>query len=233
MKNWLATQLANTAALPYAKALFYCLRLLLAALLGGLVGLERTKKMRAAGLRTYMLVCLGSAMAMIVGLNVASANPNADPTRIASQVVSGIGFIGAGTIMMTGTHRVRGLTTAAGLWVTACLGLALGAGYYLYALVMFAVILLTMTLGSRLQDRFLRNSRRLRVYVLFEDASYLRTFLVFLRENEISINDFEQLNSIGGSIGASFVLKFGKDLSHAEMYNMVARREGVAFVEEV
>ena len=228
MENWIAA-----TGLPYAAELSHCLRLVFAALLGGCVGLERTKKMRAAGLRTYMLVCLGSAMAMLVGLDVASEYADADATRIASQVVSGIGFIGAGTIMMTGTHRVRGLTTAAGLWATACLGLAIGAGYYLYALVMFAITVLTMTLGSRIQDRFLRNSRRLRVYVLFEDASYLRAFLVFLRENEIGINDFEQLNSIGGSVGASFVLKFGKSQTHAEVFEQIASHEGVAFVEEV
>ena len=189
--------------------------------------------MRAAGLRTYMLVCLGSAMAMIVGLSLASGNANADPARIASQVVSGIGFIGAGTIMMTGYHRVRGLTTAAGLWATACLGLAVGAGYYLYALVMFAIVIVTMTLGSRLQDRFLSRSRRVRLYVLFEDASYLRAFLVYLRENAIEINDFEQLNVIGGSLGASFVLKFGKQQTHKEILDMITAREGVAFVEEV
>lgn len=228
LSGWLAS-----VSFPYAKELCHCLRLVFAALLGGLVGLERTKKMRAAGLRTYMLVCLGSAMAMIVGLEIANAYSGADATRIASQVVSGIGFIGAGTIMMTGTHRVRGLTTAAGLWVTACLGLALGAGYYLYALVMFAIILLTMTLGSRLQELFLKNSRRLRVYVLFEDASYLRSFLVFLREQGIGINDFEQLNSIGGSMGASFVLKFGRERTHNEVFDTISTCEGVAFVEEV
>ena len=123
MENWILAQ-----DIPYAKELCMVLRLVVASLLGAVMGFERMRKMRAAGLRTYILVSVGSAMAMITGWYVANITGYSDPARVAAQVISGIGFIGAGTIMMTGYHRVRGLTTAAGLWATACMGLAVGTG---------------------------------------------------------------------------------------------------------
>ena len=110
------------------------LRLVLATVCGGLLGFERTKKRRAAGIRTYILVCQGACAAMMTGQFVYLYVGSTDVSRIGAQVVSGIGFLGAGTILMTGYHKIRGLTTAAGLWATACMGLALGAGFYLGAL---------------------------------------------------------------------------------------------------
>ncbi|MGE5397881.1 MAG: MgtC/SapB family protein [Chitinophagales bacterium] len=122
------------------------LRLALACLLGGVIGLERESLARPAGLRTYTLVCVGSALAMVVSLQMYyqfQSTVNADPGRIAAQVVSGIGFLGAGTIMREGAI-VRGLTTAAGLWVVACIGLAVGAGMFLPAIVATALILFVL-----------------------------------------------------------------------------------------
>ncbi len=129
------------------------LRLLLAAVLGGLVGFERQRRHHPAGLRTHTLVCLGSALIMLVSEDIAARyldRTNADPARIAAQVVSGIGFLGAGTIMREGL-TVRGLTTAASLWVVAALGLAVGAGYYLAAGVTVAVALVTLGVLNRLE----------------------------------------------------------------------------------
>jgi putative Mg2+ transporter-C (MgtC) family protein len=115
------------------------IRLLLACLFGGLVGLERERKNWAAGMRTHMIVCLGSSLMMIVSAYgfsdiLHSGKVDLDPSRIASQVVSGIGFIGAGTILFTkGANTVRGLTTAAGLWTVAGIGLATGGGMFIAA----------------------------------------------------------------------------------------------------
>lgn len=128
----------------------FILRILIAALLGGLIGLEREYRAKEAGFRTHFLVALGSALFMIVSAHgfadaLLSAEHRLDVSRIAAQVVSGIGFIGAGTIIFQ-RHAVRGLTTAAGLWVTAAIGLASGAGMYVIAA--FATVLVLLCLEA-------------------------------------------------------------------------------------
>lgn len=131
-------------------------KLALAAILGGLIGLERESLNRPAGLRTYTLVSVGSALAMVVSLDMYFQyyqTVNADPGRIAAQVVSGIGFLGAGTIMREGA-TVRGLTTAAGLWVVACIGLAVGAGLYIPAIVTTILILFILIYFIRFEELF-------------------------------------------------------------------------------
>ncbi len=132
------------------------IKLALAAVLGGLIGLERESLSRPAGLRTYTLVCVGSALAMVVSLDMYYQyyqTVNADPGRIAAQVVSGIGFLGAGTIMREGA-TVRGLTTAAGLWVVACIGLAVGTGLYIPAIVSTAIILFVLIYFVKFEHYF-------------------------------------------------------------------------------
>ena len=132
------------------------IKLALAAVLGGLIGLERESLSRPAGLRTYTLVCVGSALAMVVSLDMYYQyyqTVNADPGRIAAQVVSGIGFLGAGTIMREGA-TVRGLTTAAGLWVVACIGLAVGVGLYIPAIVSTAIILFVLIYFVKFEHYF-------------------------------------------------------------------------------
>jgi putative Mg2+ transporter-C (MgtC) family protein len=126
------------------------LRLALAAVLGGLIGVERELREREAGLRTHLLVALGSALFTIVGaygfhdfLDSGEAVVRADPTRIAAQIVTGIGFLGAGAIIRQG-FSVRGLTTAATLWVVAAVGLAAGAGYYSAAVITTALVLIAL-----------------------------------------------------------------------------------------
>lgn len=122
------------------------LRLLLAMLMGGLIGLERELINRPAGFRTHTLVCMGSALVMATSeylFNSYHQFVNLDPARLGAQVVSGIGFLGAGSIINDG-HRVRGLTTAASLWVVACIGLATGAGFYVGAVSAFIMCYITL-----------------------------------------------------------------------------------------
>ncbi|MGS0764300.1 MgtC/SapB family protein [Syntrophomonas curvata] len=131
-------------------------KLVLACILGGMIGLERESLNRPAGLRTYTLVCVGSALAMIVSIDIYLQyyqTVNADPGRIAAQVVSGIGFLGAGTIMREGAS-VRGLTTAAGLWVVACIGLAVGAGLYIPAVSTTILILFVLIYFIKFEQLF-------------------------------------------------------------------------------
>ena len=127
-------------------------RILLATVIGGSIGMDRGRHGRAAGARTHILVCLGATITTLLGFYTASCLnfPN-DPLRMGAQVVSGIGFLGVGTIMIRNQSQVKGLTTAAGMWTTACIGLAIGAGFYSVALLSFFTVLLTFTVLSRLE----------------------------------------------------------------------------------
>jgi putative Mg2+ transporter-C (MgtC) family protein len=141
----------------------------LAVVLGGLVGLERKARGRQAGLRTFILVCLGSTLMMMVSLAAAGfAGTNGDPGRIAAQVVTGIGFLGAGAILREGA-TVRGLTTAAGLWVVAGIGLAIGIGMFAEAAVVTVIVLITLVMLSRLEDAVLPGRDQLPVTLTIRD----------------------------------------------------------------
>lgn len=133
--------------------------LLIAAFAGGVIGLERESNNRPAGLRTHVLVCVGSALMMHVSLGMYEMTlvrgfGNGDPGRIAAQVVSGIGFLGAGTIMREGAN-IRGLTTAASLWVVSGMGLAVGAGFYMQTFVAVVIVLITLKTLSEVERRFI------------------------------------------------------------------------------
>ena len=163
-------------------------RILLAALAGGLVGIERGYHGRAAGLRTHMLVCLGAALTAIIGsslsIEMSRLGINSDAQRTAAQVMSGVGFLGAGTILLKrgNNSQVTGLTTAAGLWATAAIGLALGMGFYTGAIVTFVCAVLTITLMSKLEYVLTKRYNRFGIYVEIKSDAYVRTAIDMLRE---------------------------------------------------
>lgn len=142
------------------------LRLVLACVLGGVIGYERQSRRKSAGLRTNMLVCLGSCLIMILSQDVyleVEGKTNADPARLAAQVVSGIGFLGAGAIMKEGL-TVTGLTTAACLWVVAGVGLAIGGGFYMGGILTSLLVFVTLGALSRLDD-YVENDKRLSLII--------------------------------------------------------------------
>jgi len=128
----------------------FLLRCLVAAVCGGIIGIERERKNKPAGFRTNILICLGSSIYMAVGLLLPGQGPGSDPTRIAAQVVTGIGFVGAGCIIQSGPH-VRGLTTAATIWVVAAIGIVVGAGFPLLAIMAAVIVLGTLVLLRRVE----------------------------------------------------------------------------------
>lgn len=209
------------------------IKLFLAALTGGILGFERTRKMRGAGLRTYMLVCLGAAMAMMTGEYVLDITGKSDPSRIAAQVISGIGFIGAGTIMVTGYYHIKGITTAAGLWLCASLGLAIGTGFYLGAVAMLMITLFVMLLGEKIEKEYLSRGCRMRIFVLISNADNLSVFLNFLKDNSIIVSEFEQLSAMGSGVSATFMLKLRPKQNHFEALEMLSVCPGVTYLEEV
>lgn len=148
-------------------------RLVIAGVLGALVGFEREKNFKEAGLRTHFLVAVGSALAMEVSkygfFDVVDSSIKLDPSRVAASVVSGVGFLGAGTILVQ-RQSVRGLTTAAGLWATAGIGLAIGAGMYIISICGTVLVLLGLEVLSRLFKTFLPKSHKLNISVNSKDA---------------------------------------------------------------
>lgn len=167
------------------------LRVLTAVVLGGAIGLERGMKNRPAGLRTYMLVCIGACIVMITNQYAVQVFGVGDPVRMAAQVVSGIGFLGAGTIIVTSRSRIKGLTTAAGLWASACVGLAVGIGFYEVALIGTVSIFAILTL-LHIWDNFMRrNTRALERYVELEPNVSLGEFLQSARNAELSVSNLQ------------------------------------------
>ena len=151
------------------------IRLLMALVASGILGMERTRKLRPAGMRTYMLVCSGACSTVLAGLSLFEAyGPGFDPARMSSQVISGIGFIGAGTIMVTPRQKVRGLTTAAGLWAVACLGINIGVGNYAVSLGVFLAMLITMLMADKLELVFYRHLKRIHVTSFITSMSILQ-----------------------------------------------------------
>ena len=141
------------------------LRLVLALIAGGVIGAERGKQGRAAGMRTHILVCLGATLTAMTGLYAYEILGTGDPLRISAQVISGIGFLGVGTILIKGRFQITGLTTAAGLWTVGAIGIALGLGYYAGAGITFVAAVLATTIMSRVEYKLTRRNTRFGIYV--------------------------------------------------------------------
>ena len=159
------------------------IRVLLAALAGALVGLEREFHGRAAGMRTHMMVALGAALAAMIGLfTVKELGFSSDPLRVGAQVISGVGFLGAGTILLRGGgSRITGLTTAAGLWTAASIGLAVGIGFYVGAFMTVFAAMLTFTLITSLEMFLNRKRQRMAIYLELDNVDAVAPMLEMLR----------------------------------------------------
>lgn len=169
-------------------------RILLAALLGALIGMERGRRHRPAGLRTHTLVCVASALVMVTNEQLIMAYGSGDPTRMGAQVISGIGFLGAGTILTDRQNRVRGLTTAAGLWASACIGLAIGGGFYIGGIVTCVLVLVIFTKFIDVENHFVRKSRVMELDVSFDGAKNLNHFISEITSHDCSIISLEYID---------------------------------------
>lgn len=182
------------------------LRITLATLIGGIIGLDRGRHGRVAGARTHILVCLGAAVTTLVGFYTAEhlgfAN---DPLRMGAQVISGVGFLGVGTIVIRHQSQVKGLTTAAGLWTTACLGLAIGAGFYLVALLAFGAVMLTITVLARLEQRAGLSDNG-SYYVELEDMRQAKEFYNSLGPEVTSVELVAARSGLPGHVGMELVV---------------------------
>lgn len=211
-------------------------RMVLALLCGGILGVERGRKKRPAGFRTYMLVCMGATLVMITNQYITEVYGGTDPARMGAQVISGIGFLGAGTIIVTGRNRVKGLTTAAGLWAAACVGLSLGIGFYTGAVVGCVLIFVVMALMQRLDDWVMASTKVINLYVEFDQMSDVGAFIRFTKEQGFRISDLEMTRANGVEEKGTAILctlRLPKKKPHAEILQMLSEAERIRYVEEL
>lgn len=227
--------------LNYNTELTYFIRILIAGICGGLIGYERQSRMKEAGIRTHFIVCLSSALIMIVSkygfqdlVNV--QNISIDPSRIAAQVVSGIGFLGAGMIFMR-KQSIKGLTTAAGVWATAGIGLAIGSGMYCIGLLSSFVILLGQTILHR-NFFWLTNSRteELSIKVINEPNAINKLRNLF-KNKDIDIlsfkikNDDEADTDKANLINISFILKMPNSYDICDFLLMIQSHPFIKYIK--
>lgn len=209
-------------------------RILSAIIVGGLIGLERGMKNRPAGLRTYMLVCIGSCLIMLTNQYIYQYTGAGDPMRLGAQVVSGIGFLGAGTIVVTKHNQIKGLTTAAGLWASAGVGLALGIGFYEAALTATIGIYTILTILQRWEHRVHKKNRVLEIYVELLNSVPLSELVQKLRDLDLNLEgiQFEPDGSPESSArGIVVSLKSKKKQDHFVLKDNIRKIEGVVYME--
>ena len=208
-------------------------RLFFAVICGGAIGIEREHKRRTAGFRTHILICLGAAMTtMISQFLLYNMHLYTDIGRLGAQVIAGIGFIGAGTIIVTKRRQVKGLTTAAGLWTCAIIGLAIGAGYFEAALISTIIILLAEIFFSRFEYWVLENAKNINIYVEYTGNENLDSVIRLLKSYRVVIIDLEITKS-GVNSCAIFQLQLPKKISHDKVMTAISASEGIISVEEL
>ena len=184
------------------------IRLLLAWVIGFAIGINREWNNRSAGIRTHVLVCIGAALVMMTGQFIFLQFPdaNGDVARLGAQVISGIGFLGAGTIIVTQRRHIRGLTTAAGLWACACTGLAIGIGFIEGTIIACILIIVTLSLMSVVEKKMRRDERHFDLYVEFKPDQNTRALMRFFLKHRITFKEFNLMPGISPEEGTALTV---------------------------
>ena len=224
------------------------LRLVLAVLFGGVIGLERGRKRRAAGLRTYMLVCLGAALTVLLSMYeyymvthpwaelAAEIGIRTDVSRFGAQVINGIGFLGAGTIIVTGRQEVKGMTTAAGLWASACTGLAIGAGFYECVFLAFLLISIVIRVLPQVETYIVENARNMNIYVEFESLDDVGDIISRIKSQDVQIYDVEIAHGREEKLrnpSAVFSIRLNHKQMHTQVLAAISELESVRTIDEI
>ena len=224
------------------------LRLVLAVLFGGVIGLERGRKRRAAGLRTYMLVCLGAALTVLLSMYeyymvthpwaelAAEIGIRTDVSRFGAQVINGIGFLGAGTIIVTGRQEVKGMTTAAGLWASACTGLAIGAGFYECVFLAFLLISIVIRVLPQVETYIVENARNMNIYVEFQSLDDVRDIISRIKSQDVQIYDVEIDHGREEKLrnpSAVFSIRLNHKQMHTQVLAAISELESVRTIDEI
>lgn len=209
------------------------IRVIVATILGGVIGLDRGMKHRGAGTKTITVVCLGATLVMLteqyIQVNFAGL---ANMTRMAAQVISGVGFIGVGTIIIS-KHRVRGLTTAATLWASACIGLAVGIGFVEGGILITVMMLLSLHVLPYVERFATGHSRYCNVFFDLEKSRHLHEVIQSLKEADITIDSLEMSGPDDGEEGISvhMVLYMKKTTDRAQIYDILMKSDKVTSVD--
>ena len=213
-------------------------RLILAVICGGVIGIEREIKRRPAGFRTHILICMGSAITILTNLYLYQVmHLYTDISRMGAQVIAGIGFVGAGTIIVTKRQRVKGLTTAAGLWTSSIIGLACGAGYAECAIFTTLLVLFAELVLVKIEYRFARTMSDVNIYVECRQASTIQQLVRILRTKKIPLNDMEVNRISEGDekfhYGAILTIRSSQRAIDEEVIRSFAAIDDVIAVEEI
>lgn len=212
-------------------------KLVLAVIFAGMIGLERGRKRRPAGFRTHIFVCVGATLAMCISRYcVETLGVVTDISRLGAQVINGIGFLGAGTIIVTKRQEVKGLTTAAGLWACACMGLAIGAGFFECAIVAFASIILSTSVLNKLEKMLTARSLNMNINIIVTETAVIHDIHEALRSMDVRIFDSEITNVhdlAHESPNVVIETQLKKRRRHVEVIAALASLEGVISVEEL
>ncbi|MEK3865889.1 MgtC/SapB family protein [Paenibacillus sp. FSL H7-0716] len=230
------TVLTNHPELWHISIYELSLRILISILLGGIIGWERERGQHPAGFRTHILVCVGSTLITLTSIYgfaqfAYETNVRMDPARLAAQVVSGIGFLGAGTIMRHGGN-VSGLTTAASLWVVAAIGIGTGAGFYYASALTTVIVFVSLFILNIIEKKWLRAGRKEEYSILLDEDGDIEAFFRFLSDEHIAIHSMKVERSRAESvIQIDFVVKNGKREVKEKLASMVAGKPGFLNVE--
>ena len=211
-------------------------RLIVAVICGGIIGIERERKRRPAGFRTHILICLGAAMTTLTSQYlVLEAMLNTDMARLGAQVIAGIGFIGAGTIIITKRRQVKGLTTAAGLWVCAIVGLCCGAGFVEGAIATTLIILAAEILFSKLEYFIISHSRVTNIYVEYTANENLGMIIDTIKQTQAYIIDLEisKHSTHKKRLTVTFSVKCPRKTTCQDLMTIISKVDGVISVEEL
>lgn len=210
------------------------IRLLFSLIAGGILGYERSLKRIDAGFRTHILVCMSSCAIMLTNLYMFLTLGAGDPSRMPAQVISGVGFLGAGCILVTGQKRIKGVTTAAGLWSAACLGLCIGAGNYVISGVALSGAFLALTLFRIVDDRIEKKTKYLHFYAEFESVSALTAFIRTMRKQGHKVTDLETVKSeVMAGLAAIISIRLkNPDSTHKKLAEF-EKLDGVLFLSEL
>ncbi len=210
------------------------IRIFTAVVLGGVIGMDRGMKNRPAGFRTYMLVSIGSCVVMLINQYVYQVYGAGDPLRLGAQVISGIGFLGAGTIIVTTHNQIKGLTTAAGLWASACIGLAVGLGLYEVAVTAAVAVFSVLTVLHRLDFRMRSKTRTVDVYIELEESVTLGSFIQMARSQGLELSNIQREDELHcASDTRNFIVTIqGKAPMNADKIIWTVRKfDGVKYAE--